>query len=54
MRVRVRSPGILSAEIIAQAVMDMKHQLQRARDLRREETERLLILALHTDSLWER
>jgi hypothetical protein len=35
------------------AVADLKAKLQRERENKREEIHKALIIALHTDSLWE-
>lgn len=43
----------ITKEAIQKAVNEVKNKLQRIKDLKREETERLLIVALHTDSIWE-
>ena len=39
---------------IRAAVDDLKRELQEKRELRREGIHRALIIALHTDCLWEK
>jgi len=47
------SPYITMSDIIA-GVNDLKEKLQREHELKREQIHRALIIALHTDALWER
>lgn len=44
----------IGAEQIKQAVFDLAKDLQRERELHREGIQRALIIALHTDSHWEK
>ena len=39
---------------VREAVLDLRAKMQRERDLKREATHHILIVALHTDSLWEK
>lgn len=41
-----------AADQIRHAVFDLKNELQRKRELHRENIHRALIIALHTDCLW--
>ncbi len=47
------SPYLTMSDIIT-GVNDLKDKMQRKHDLKREEVHRALLIAQHTDSLWER
>jgi len=47
------SPYINMSDII-KCVNDLKEKLQREHDLNREQVHRTLLIAMHTDALWER
>lgn len=46
--------SLLMEKDFNKAVTDLKAQLQRRREIRRDKIHMALIIALHTDSLWEK
>jgi hypothetical protein len=48
-----KSPSLTQKDFV-NAVKELKEKLQRERDLKREEIHRILLIAMHTDALWEK